>query len=364
MQEYYKLNVEEYLNAALPKMQKAIDTVASNFSGTSFPTENLFVGMECYRTDEKKIYRLTSDNPATWQLIWDLSLEAGQAVKDGNGNNIAGTYATKTSLESLDSTALKKNGEYVKDLNVKDGKATVTKGDGSEDKFDTALNILQRNKAYAVGDIAYSASLPSYNYLECITAGTTGEEEPDFSEVKTGGVVVDGTVEFTVKDMRQNEKDISEVNKEIKSAKTDIASAEEKIEDLYSFADSVEIQRDLLAGVDLSKTTDVTDIGASNKVTLAHPYTDYDYLEFVGYDSDRWLFIDRIEVSKIKRLFEEALGTKEKGWIKYIFLKNDSQYIIVWDVNNCTDTMWEHVKANGKTLVSIYGVKTKNGRKT
>ena len=83
MQEYYKLNVEEYLNAALPKMQKAIDTVASNFSGTSFPTENLFVGMECYRTDEKKIYRLTSDNPATWQLIWDLSLEAGQAVKDG-----------------------------------------------------------------------------------------------------------------------------------------------------------------------------------------------------------------------------------------------------------------------------------------
>ena len=187
MQEYYKLNVEEYLNAALPKMQKAIDTVASNFSGTSFPTENLFVGMECYRTDEKKIYRLTSDNPATWQLIWDLSLEAGQAVRDGNGNNIAGTYATKTSLESLDSTALKKNGEYVKDLNVKDGKATVTKGDGSEDKFDTALNILQRNKAYAVGDIAYSPNLPSWAYLECTTAGTTGKTEPDFSGVTTEG---------------------------------------------------------------------------------------------------------------------------------------------------------------------------------
>ena len=177
-------------------------------------------------------------------------------------------------------------------------------------------------------------------------------------------MIVDGTATFTVKDMRQNEKDISEANKEIESAKADIEAAEAKISDLYSFADSVEIQRDLLAGVDLSKTTDVTDIGASDKVTLAHPYTDYDYLEFVGYDGDRWLCIDRIEVSKIKRLFAEALGTKEKEWIKYIYLKNTSDYIIVWDVNNCTDTIWEHVKANGRTLTSIYGVKTKNGRKT
>ena len=99
--------------------------------------------------------------------------------------------------------------------------------------------------------------------------------------------------------------------RKISSAKADIEAAEAKISDLYSFADSVEIQRDLLAGVDLSKTTDVTDIGASDKVTLAHPYTDYDYLEFVGYDGDRWLCIDRIEVSKIKRLFAEALGKRE-----------------------------------------------------
>lgn len=187
MQKYYKLNVDEYLNAALPKMQEAIDTVASNFSGTSFPTKNLFVGMECYRTDEKKIYRLTSDDPATWQLIWDLSLEAGQAVKDGNGNNIATTYATKTSLQSLDNSALKKDGEYVKNMEVKNGKATVTNGDGSSYKFDTSLNILQRNKAYEVGDIAYSPDLPSWAYLECVTAGTTGAAEPDFSNVTTGG---------------------------------------------------------------------------------------------------------------------------------------------------------------------------------
>ena len=43
------------------------------------------------------------------------------------------------------------------------------------------LNVLQRNKKYAVGDIAYSPLLPSWARLECITAGTTGAEEPDFS---------------------------------------------------------------------------------------------------------------------------------------------------------------------------------------
>ena len=40
---------------------------------------------------------------------------------------------------------------------------------------------LERNKAYNVGDIAYSAKLPSYLRLECVTAGTTGASEPDFS---------------------------------------------------------------------------------------------------------------------------------------------------------------------------------------
>lgn len=45
-------------------------------------------------------------------------------------------------------------------------------------------NQLQRNKAYSVGDIAYSKNLPSWAYLECVTAGTTGDTEPDFSGVK------------------------------------------------------------------------------------------------------------------------------------------------------------------------------------
>lgn len=57
----------------------------------------------------------------------------------------------------------------------------------SENYTNYVPNQLQRNKAYAVGDIAYSPNLPSWAYLECVTAGTTGSTEPDFSSVSSTG---------------------------------------------------------------------------------------------------------------------------------------------------------------------------------
>lgn len=51
-----------------------------------------------------------------------------------------------------------------------------------------SLNLLQRNRAYAVGDIAYSKNLPSWARLECVKAGTTAAEEPvAIAPVSTGG---------------------------------------------------------------------------------------------------------------------------------------------------------------------------------
>lgn len=44
-------------------------TVASHYAAGAFPTQNLVVGMECYRTDLKKKYRLTKLNPATWEDV-------------------------------------------------------------------------------------------------------------------------------------------------------------------------------------------------------------------------------------------------------------------------------------------------------
>ena len=47
-------------------------------------------------------------------------------------------------------------------------------------------NRLQRKKAYKVGDIVYSAKLPSWAYLECTQAGTTGNTEPNLSTISGG----------------------------------------------------------------------------------------------------------------------------------------------------------------------------------
>ena len=52
-----------------------------------------------------------------------------------------------------------------------------------------SIAILQRNKTYAVGDIAYHKALPSWARLECVKAGTTGATLPTQIEqmVQNGG---------------------------------------------------------------------------------------------------------------------------------------------------------------------------------
>lgn len=62
--------------------------------------------------------------------------------------------------------------------------------------------IRQPNKAYAVGDIAYSPTLPSWAYLECTVAGTTAAAEPAWPAVDQ--TVMDGTVTWIVRTLMTN----------------------------------------------------------------------------------------------------------------------------------------------------------------
>ena len=66
------------------------------------------------------------------------------------------------------------------------------------------FNMLKRNKAYSIGDIAYSSYLPSWARLECVTAGTTADTVPSsIITVSNGGVLIsDGTVTWIVDDVR------------------------------------------------------------------------------------------------------------------------------------------------------------------
>lgn len=89
---------------------------------------------------------------------------ATKATQDASGNTITTTYATKTELSNEDKSITAKFSETP-----------------------SYTHRLQRNTTYAVGDIAYSVNLPSWAYLECTTAGTTGDSEPDMSSVSSGG---------------------------------------------------------------------------------------------------------------------------------------------------------------------------------
>lgn len=60
------------------------------------------------------------------------------------------------------------------------------------------LGYRQPSTAYAVGDIAYSPSLPTGYCLGCTTAGTTADTMLDCSANKLGDTVTDGTVVWTV----------------------------------------------------------------------------------------------------------------------------------------------------------------------
>lgn len=69
----------------------------------------------------------------------------------------------------------------------------------------TLLNLLQRNTSYKVGEIVYSAKMPSWAYLECTQAGTTAATEPNLSTVNGGVAVDDGSVKWTVKTVTSKE---------------------------------------------------------------------------------------------------------------------------------------------------------------
>jgi hypothetical protein len=69
--------------------------------------------------------------------------------------------------------------------------------------LDEFLNVWHSNKAYTVGDIAYHKNLPSWARLECVTAGTTGNNANVFSKsVKAGQYIQDGGVRWIVDDVR------------------------------------------------------------------------------------------------------------------------------------------------------------------
>lgn len=226
---------DAWMNRADLKMQWMYNNMFSEDALAGFlywrlPNTAYFVGEKVALQKEFDIYlecTTAGESSADPMLTLPEGKKVGDALQDGtiqwvvrqkaNTANIADSISGHNTNENAHPNLTR-----VKSMNAKDGVLTVTTVNDSstnEEEIPLGLNIVQRTKKYDVGDIAYSASLPSWAYLECTTAGTTGETEPDFSGVTTGrGVITDGTAEFTMRDIREietNSKNISSLQSSV-----------------------------------------------------------------------------------------------------------------------------------------------------
>lgn len=98
------------------------------------------------------------------------------------------------------------NGAYAAKIDIEEhNKAPDAHADLRALIANAGIAILQRSRAYQVGDIAYHKALPSWARLECVRAGTTGATLPTQIEqmVQNGGVILtDGTVVWIIDDLR------------------------------------------------------------------------------------------------------------------------------------------------------------------
>lgn len=86
MQNFTIVKPGEIVADSLLKINNSIETVASNFSGTAFPTDHLIVGMSCYREDLGKKYTLKSINPIKWEADNSYADQAANANTVGNAS--------------------------------------------------------------------------------------------------------------------------------------------------------------------------------------------------------------------------------------------------------------------------------------
>ncbi len=76
MQEYKDIDIDSLISDGPDTINKNFKTLMSNNAGGEFPTDNLYAGMTCYRSDEGKIYTLKNDL-STWVELFDISSASG-----------------------------------------------------------------------------------------------------------------------------------------------------------------------------------------------------------------------------------------------------------------------------------------------
>ena len=148
MQEYKDIDIDSLISDGPDTINKNFKTLMSNNAGGEFPTDNLYAGMTCYRSDEGKIYTLKNDL-STWVELFDISSTSGavaplanaltKTLSIANGgtgaNNASQACANLGAVRKVNNTAPDSNG------NVNVGNVNVDTATNSE--IDAALNLAE-----------------------------------------------------------------------------------------------------------------------------------------------------------------------------------------------------------------------------
>lgn len=182
-------------------IQKALDfnNGYGNYSGDAKPTTQ--ADMYRFMENQNNVVMALAD-----AVLWQPSTayNVGDVVRAPSMNGyharctVAGTSGSDAPSWSLGGVTMDGSVTWVLErqsaINEQQSAATTTvannltaKAKELDTKITDYTHQLKRNTAYSVGDIAYSASLPSYMYIEFTDAGTTGNTEPDWDTVKSGG---------------------------------------------------------------------------------------------------------------------------------------------------------------------------------
>lgn len=102
MQNYTEIPDSQTLESSRALLLANTKSTMSCFSGTTFPTADLQIGMLCLRTDQEKLYELRSTGPDVWKLIFDLTktatdkeyVDAGLATKQDTITGAASSVTT------------------------------------------------------------------------------------------------------------------------------------------------------------------------------------------------------------------------------------------------------------------------------
>lgn len=200
MQKYKEINGNDYVKDSRTTINETMQSIQSMNSGTAFPTNNLFEGMKCYRTDLKKTYTLTDVENGTWVEDSHATL-ADEATHAASATKLATPRTLSLSGKAAGSTTF--DGSANASINVTSVNADTASKLSTARKINITGNATGAAAFDGTSDVSINVSVSQAAHADRATQDTNGRaftdtnaymhisalaDSTDFNNVKTTGI--------------------------------------------------------------------------------------------------------------------------------------------------------------------------------